>query len=158
MFAALVPVCASSGPTPEAIAALSCTAEMSREAAHGGAARATRSPKPRSKPCHPASVWAVHGANDVRADVRNTDMFVHYLRNERQSAAAQDSAGGGAVYPEGEGPGVQYTRYEKSPPLGGDWEGHGSDSLIFVDADFWTWAAAQECAGCTGWLKGQDSH
>jgi hypothetical protein len=85
-------------------------------------------------------------------------MFVTYLRNKRRQALSRDEAERGKVAyaAAGEGGGgvrVQYTRYENAPPLRGKWEGHMSDKLIFRDGDFWAWLAAQECEGCTGWLR-----
>ena len=182
MFAALVPVCASVGPTPEAVAALSCThsapasvPKLTRSRKHKqkrkrkrpSTSKKTRTAKnhtaklaklkPFYQQCHRASVWAVHGANDIRADVRNTDMFVTYLRNKRRQTLSRDEAEGGevayAAAREGGGVRVQYSRYESAPPLRGKWEGHMSDKLIFRDGDFWAWLADQECEGCTGWLR-----
>ena len=62
MFAALVPVCPSSMPTPEDLDALCC-----------------RGTKKHIRNCC-APVWAFHGENDVRADVQLTDMWVRGLR------------------------------------------------------------------------------
>ena len=109
-FAAVAPICASSGPTAPLVAGLCC----------GDAA------------CCP-HVWAFHGANDVRADVANTDAWVDALRADPRRPPSQE---------------VRYARYDPAPPLDGPWEGHGADGLAYDDDDFWAWLAARECPAC----------
>ncbi|KAH8055940.1 hydrolase [Aureococcus anophagefferens] len=78
-------------------------------------------------------VWAFHGANDVRADVANTDAWVEALRADPRRPPSQE---------------VRYARYDPAPPLDGPWEGHGADGLAYDDDDFWAWLAARECPAC----------
>ena len=73
-FAALVPVCPAAQPSPDLVAALCCDSD-------GDAQR---------RCCPP--IWAFHGANDVRADVRLTDMWVEALRWHPDKHAAADGA------------------------------------------------------------------
>ena len=109
-FAAVAPVCAASGPTAPLVAGLCC----------GDAA------------CCP-HVWAHHGANDVRAQVENTDAWIRALRGQPRRPSTQE---------------VRYSRYDPAPPLDGPWAGHGADSLAYDDDDFWAWLAARECPAC----------
>lgn len=111
MFSALVPICAAATPSPAAVAALCCASADS---------------------CCP-SVWAFHGANDVRAAVGNTDLWVSLLRAQPHRRDGQP---------------VRYTRYDEAPPLSGQWEGHASDQLAYLDQDLWDWLVIQRCEGC----------
>jgi predicted peptidase len=126
MFAALVPLCASIGPDPDSVSALCCDGESDGGRGRGGGGATTESC------CAP--VWAFHGANDVRADVRNTDAYIEALR-------AQPNRPSSSV--------VRYSRVERAPPLSGAWEGHGVGRLAWRDESLWEWLLERDCGGCT---------
>jgi poly(3-hydroxybutyrate) depolymerase len=114
MFAALVPICPAAQPSSQALARLCCSTSAS---------------------CCPP-IWAFHGANDIRAAVELTDMWVRALRGQawrgRWGAEAE----------------VKYSRYPEAPPLEGKWTGHGANELAFRDEALYAWLLAKECQEC----------
>ena len=105
-FAALVPVCPAAQPSPDLVAALCCDDASDSQ-----------------RRCCPP-IWAFHGANDVRADVRLTDMWVEALRAQPHRPTASP---------------VRYSRYPEAPPTSGEWEGHGADQLAYADEEMYEW-------------------
>ena len=113
-FAALVPVCPAAQPSPDLVAALCCDDASDAQ----------------QRCCPP--IWAFHGANDVRADVRLTDMWVEALRAQPHRPAASP---------------VRYSRYPEAPPTSGEWEGHGADQLAYADEELYEWLLGLSAGG-----------